>query len=298
MSKIVDLTGQRFGMWTVLCKSQNNKTSGGNYNTKWTCRCDCGTVKDVSSRSLRIGATTNCGCKRRKDYTGLDLGMLKVVSIDPNDSNYWICKCDCGKTVRRTASQIRAKPYSCGCYSAKLASERLKQYNEYDLSGDIGIGYTNDNEKFYFDLSDYNAIKDYCWYINQHGYVEAKCGEIHIKMHRFVLKDVDVPDGYVIDHIDRNKANNSKDNLRILSFRENTINKDAPSNNSSGIIGVHWSTQNKRWIVQIGINNQRKYIGSFVDKTEAIIARLKAEKEYFGVDIAPQRNLFEEYNIL
>lgn len=210
----------------------------------------------------------------------------------------WICECDCGNTVIRTSQQIRDHPYSCGCYRSKLSKERLKQYNKYDLSRDICVGYTNKNEAFLFDIEDYDLIKDYCWYIDAKGYVSTKYGEGHIKLHQLIMRDVSLPNGYVIDHIDRNKLNNSKSNLRILSFRENVINKDAPKNNTSGIIGVHWSNNNKRWIAQITVNSKKIYLGSFIDKHDAIVARLKAENKYFGKEIAPQRNLFNKYDII
>ena len=41
-------------------------------------------------------------------------------------------------------------------------SETFKKYNTYDLSGEYGIGYTSKGEEFYFDLDDYDKIKDYC----------------------------------------------------------------------------------------------------------------------------------------
>ena len=43
----------------------------------------------------------------------------------------------------------------------------IPQQNVYDLSGEYGIGYTLKGEEFYFDLEDYDKIKDYCWHINK-----------------------------------------------------------------------------------------------------------------------------------
>ena len=53
MSKLIDLTNQTFGEWTVLEKAPSDK----NGNTKWRCRCSCGTVKDVAATSLRNGVS-------------------------------------------------------------------------------------------------------------------------------------------------------------------------------------------------------------------------------------------------
>jgi len=61
MGKAIDMTGQRFGKWTVLGKAETNSGKG-----RWWCRCDCGTVKIVYGHSLRNGETLSCGCTRRK----------------------------------------------------------------------------------------------------------------------------------------------------------------------------------------------------------------------------------------
>lgn len=53
MSRILDLTGQRYGRLTVV---------GPYVNKRWTCRCDCGNVKEVFQGSLRRGWTKSCGC--------------------------------------------------------------------------------------------------------------------------------------------------------------------------------------------------------------------------------------------
>lgn len=41
-----------------------------------------------------------------------------------------------------------------------------KQYNRYDLSGEFGKGWTNKEEEFWFDLEDFDKIKNYCWHFN------------------------------------------------------------------------------------------------------------------------------------
>ena len=67
----------------------------------------------------------------------------------------------------------------------------LKKYNKYDLSGEYGIGWTtNTNHVFYFDLEDYEKIKDYCWIENDQGYIIAHnihgTQPVNVRMHRIV----------------------------------------------------------------------------------------------------------------
>lgn len=56
MGKMIDLTGQRFGRWTVI------KYAGYKNGVMWRCKCDCGSEKDIRSDHLRYGKSTSCGC--------------------------------------------------------------------------------------------------------------------------------------------------------------------------------------------------------------------------------------------
>jgi hypothetical protein len=60
MGPLIDLTGQRFGRWTVLALSE------GGHNARWLCTCDCGTTRPVTGKSLRGGVSTSCGCRTRE----------------------------------------------------------------------------------------------------------------------------------------------------------------------------------------------------------------------------------------
>lgn len=60
MSKLIDLTGKRFGKLTVLSRAENSKAN----TAKWLCRCDCGNTCIVYGSSLRRGQTQSCGCLR------------------------------------------------------------------------------------------------------------------------------------------------------------------------------------------------------------------------------------------
>lgn len=59
--KTIDLAGQRFGSWTVLCMATPDKTGF----TRWRCRCEgCQRVRLVRSQSLREGRSTQCNACR------------------------------------------------------------------------------------------------------------------------------------------------------------------------------------------------------------------------------------------
>jgi len=171
-----------------------------------------------------------------------------------------------------------------------------KKLNEYNLSGEYGIGYTSKGTEFYFDIEDYNKIKNFTWYIGKDGYVVEKYKKIMTRMHRLVMK-LNKDNPIKVDHIDRKRNDNRKMNLRFATSSKNGMNKGLQSNNSTGFVGVSWDKKNNKWYTAIKINQKVVFIGRFSDIDIAITERLKAEIKYFGKEFAPQRNLFEEYGI-
>ena len=184
--KHIDETiGKQFGCLSVLRRNDihNNKTG---YNIKaYDCKCVCGKIIQV--RSSNLPRTNSCGCQWKHDYIGKRFGRLIVLekaersfSTSGQSRTMWKCRCDCGNEVVVDDSGLTTgSTQSCGCLQRELQSKKMKKYNEYDLSGEYGIGYTNNcNEEginyFYFDLEDYDKIKNYCWCFNNTGYIQAQ----------------------------------------------------------------------------------------------------------------------------
>ena len=157
----------------------------------------------------------------------------------------------------------------------------MKKYNKYDLTNDFGIGYTIKNEEFYFDLEDYELIKNYCWRIRTcDGYVDAKIpdgSDKRILLHRLVTGN---PES-IIDHIDNVKYNSRKNNLRLVTDSQNNMNKDIQKNNTTGYNGVSWHKRDCCYEAHISIDKKQIYLGRFDVLNDATIAREKAEEKYF-----------------
>lgn len=75
MSKLIDLTGKRFGKLTVICRVENNKHG----QPQWRCHCDCGNETIVVGQKLRKGITKSCGCLVYEQKTRLTHGMTGTV---------------------------------------------------------------------------------------------------------------------------------------------------------------------------------------------------------------------------
>lgn len=139
MGAIVNLEGERFGRLLVIKKTKKRDKSGGIY---WECKCDCGNLVDVVSRSLRFGNTKSCGCWRTesrylntKDMIGKKFGRFEVVSkVEKQDryrNNFYMCKCECGKIKKVRGYALRnGSIRSCGCLAIEFSKSR-----EIDLTG-------------------------------------------------------------------------------------------------------------------------------------------------------------------
>lgn len=234
------------------------------------------------------------------DLTGRQFGRWTVIERANNNkqgATCWLCECSCEKHTRKVVIGNKLKDgesTSCGCFQKECVSKNFKKYNKYDLSGEYGVGWTsNTSKKFYFDLEDYNKIKDYCWYENDSGYILAHDkNSKSVRLHKLITNTDKTT---LIDHENRNKNDCRKENLRVCNFSENIRNRKTICTNTSGYIGV---VKNKdKWVAQITVKDRNIYLGIFMDKEDAIKARLEAELKYFGKDFAPQRHLFEQYSI-
>ncbi len=85
-----------------------------------------------------------------------------------------------------------------------------------------------------------------------------------------------------VDHIDNNKDNNRLLNLRWATNSQNQQNRSIGRNNTSGTKGVRWQKGQNRWRAEITINGKLIYLGSFINKDDAINMRVQRAKNEFG----------------
>ena len=98
--------------------------------------------------------------------------------------------------------------------------------------------------------------------------------------------------GQFVDHINKNRADNRKHNLRCCRRAENDRNRGTYSTNTSGVTGVYFDKRRNKWVASISFDKKRTFIGRFATKEDAIQARLEKEAELFK-EFAPQRALME-----
>lgn len=213
-----------------------------------------------------------------KDYTGRIFNSLTCIErIKENGRVSYIWQCKCGNTTKARGNDV-ASGHTKTCGKCPL--------NKYDLSGDYGIGYTQNGDIFYFDKEDYDKIKNFTWSKNSNGYIRTRFKGKQLYFHRFILNPEDKDE---VDHIYHNKHDNRKVNLRIVARSQNEINKLPTKSNNSGVRGVYYDKTRNKWAVQITKDGKTHSLGRFKNKNDAIDTRIKKEIELFG-EFSPHYN--------
>lgn len=119
-------------------------------------------------------------------------------------------------------------------------------------------------------------------YLNQIGYFQTQVsGKLYLS-HRLIFL---MHHGYLpqyLDHIDGNTLNNKIENLRTATLTQNQYNRKLNKNNSSGVKGVWWRKDIKKWRVSFKINGKEKSFGVFNNLELAELVAQEARTKYHG----------------
>lgn len=147
------LIGQKFGYLTVIDRAPSSKAG----QSRWLCRCDCGTEKVIGGSNLRRGTTVSCGCKKRNDLTGKKIGKLTVLERSDQYGTrgkrrvrLWKCLCDCGAITYKATDTLTNPDISmcqkcAGTYSAGKARENAGHIDGTQVSKIQNISRESDN---------------------------------------------------------------------------------------------------------------------------------------------------------
>ena len=142
------------------------------------------------------------------------------------------------------------------------------------------------------DDEDFERASKYSWYLTDLGYVVGGSGEARrVMLHRFVMN---APKGTELDHINRNKLDCRKENLRFCTRSENCRNRPVRSDNKFGISGISFFYG--RFHAYIGTPPNRTF-RRFKTLEEAKAWRIAEAKKRFG-EFHPHQEFDDEAGLL
>jgi hypothetical protein len=133
------------------------------------------------------------------------------------------------------------------------------------------------------DDEDFEELNKHKWFFGEYAKRNIrnkdKKKQEQVRMHRVIMN---APKTKEVDHIDGDKLNNQKNNLRLCTKIENLRNKGKLKTNISGFKGVSYDKKLNKWKAQISVNNKKIYLGIFDDKLLAYDKYCIACKKYHG----------------
>jgi len=201
-----------------------------------------------------------------------------------NRNAFWVCECDCGNTCVVNGKSLRnGDTKSCGCLrrlnGVAFGTNRRKK-NKYYIENSTLHVILNRKHEFICNQDDLDYVVSASWHETEDGYARGCVNGKDIYFHNLILGNL-YEEKLLCDHINGNRRDNRRCNLRLVTPKQNSYNTKIYSNNTSGYAGVHKSKNKKRWTAYI-TKDKTYYLGTFDTKEEAITARRIAEEKLFG----------------
>lgn len=203
---------------------------------------------------------------------GMRFGKLTVV--EKCDHHKWKCVCDCGNASYPYDSNLRlSKTKSCG---------KCGKNNYKDCDDGLSVAVTTTNGyTFYVDKTDEALVRRYKWHCirsSKDGVLTIETSK-RLKLHSLLI---DTPPGMEVDHIDLDRLNNRRSNLRLVTHQQNQCNQPLQKNNTSGVSGVRFYPARNKYHARIKVNQHDIHLGYFDTFEQAIQARNVGMECMFG----------------
>jgi len=161
---------------------------------------------------------------------------------------------------------------------------RRNRYIAIDDGYRIELYYPNSTEIIgYAEISkeDYEKCTKVYWRKTSFGYARGRVNGREVLLHKYITE---TDDNTILDHIDRNKLNCRRENLRVADKALNTYNRNAPSNSSTGYTGVSFDRRKKKYRAYTKQYGRQIFFG-YYDKLENAVEARKRGLEKIGVTV-------------
>jgi hypothetical protein len=181
----------------------------------------------------------------------------------------------------RVSVEGKGNPHSIRGLPNALARDRNPtKYRRFFMTKQIEL---TQGQVALVDDEDFEYVNQFKWCFSNKGYAVRSMGkwphQKSIRMHRVITN---CPDNREVDHVNKNKLDNRKTNLRICNRSENNSNKLKYRNNKSGYKGVDFYAPLNKYRAQIKKDGKKIHIGYYDSPLEAASAYDKKSRELFG----------------
>ena len=164
--------------------------------------------------------------------------------------------------------------------------------NEYRIDGGTCYVKLSGGEECMVDVDDMELVGAHRWSTSQENKRRVAITSVKdlskpsrrgkIRMHTLLMS---TPKGLMVDHLNQNPLDNRRSNLRIVTGKQNKLNKSSQEGSSSSYLGVRKAPSGNWEAVSGG-----RYLGTFKTEREAGIARAKEFVSVNGTDANPQQS--------
>lgn len=190
----------------------------------------------------------------------------------------------CNKSFYRKSNEI-SSGFNKFC-SLQCNGLSIKKFNNYKVIENVvhmraKIVSSQEYTTILFDLDQLETMKQYNWMVDKEGYARTRYKYNTYKMHQLVLGK---KPGFVIDHKDNNRINNTINNLRHATTAQNSINSVLRKDNKTGYRGVsiRENAKLRPYRATISHNHRSIVLGNYETPEQAAIAYNKAAAELHG----------------
>ena len=213
---------------------------------------------------------------------GQTIGRWTVLSVNDHGADKktkMLCRCECGTMRAVNAYSLKHRlTLSCG---------KCKQITS---EGDHMRCTMKNGASFIFDIEDMEVVQSHTWSVAR-GHVRTTIDGRSVYLHQLLLgrsRDRE------IDHINGDKMDNRRCNLRPVTHAQNNQNKGLRRDSTTGYKGVCFDKRSGKYLAYINANGKRTYLGLFDDKLSAAYAYDTAALQLHGEYARP--NLMKEEN--
>lgn len=135
------------------------------------------------------------------------------------------------------------------------------------------------------DDANFEWLNRWPWHCSHYGYAARRMTIAEdptrrmVWMHRLIDS---TPEGMMTDHINQDKLDNRRSNLRSCTKQTNAVNSKTRADNTSGYRGVTWDKIRRKWVAQLHVMGKSMNLGGYSDKKQAALAYNQAALNQYG----------------